>query len=493
MKSTPYSEGSPSARICFIGEAPASFEMLERKPFCGPTGKLFNELLHEGGILRGTSSIQNASRRPIKNKAEMASIITTKGLTEKGRAIQKDLLHRLEEYSANVYVPMGNLALCMLSDMYGITKYRGSAYEIPVNKESFRKFVPTIHPAATIHGAYIDKYTIANDFRFAKAQSGSNNLSLTPREMHINPTFNEVVAYLNRLNSENMTFACDIECLWHQVSCISFSHDPSYAICIPFFRTPHPWSEDQEVHIWKLIAQLFDNDLCTAVFHNAMFDVSFLYLQNNIRFNCRIECTMNMHRILYPDFAASLQFVTSTYTDMPYYKDERKIWSKPWVDPDQFYRYNCKDSLATIDIYHQLRAEIDADPNMLWTYNETMSNFWPCLYMMARGLQLDLLALAEMKKQISAELEIKVSELTTASDYEFLYTSPKQVMKYFYDHKGCHPYVDKKTRKPTSDDEAMARIYRKYNLIEARLVQECRALRKLYGTYLDLDYDTARS
>jgi len=485
---TPYSEGSPSAKICFIGEAPANYEMLHQKPLVGPTGKIFDELLHQADIYRATSSIQNVCRRPISKKHGLTD--SKNRLTEKGLAVQRDLFTRMENHSANVYVPMGNLALAMLSDYSGITKYRGSAY---IGHEG-RKLLPTIHPAATIHGKYIDKYTIASDLKTAKAESSHSDLTLMPRTMEINPSFPTVVKYLTALNEEDATFACDIECLWHQVSCLSFSRSPEHALCIPFFGTPHPWSESEEAEIWRLIARIFDNPACTAVFHNAMFDVSFLYLQNMMRFNCTVHCTLIMHRILYPDFPASLQFVTSVYTDMQYYKDERKIWSKPWVDPDTFYRYNCKDSLATITAFPQLHAEIQKSPGMRWTYNETMSNFWPCLYMMAHGIQLDLDNLGRMKVKIDAELKAKTEELNRASDngHEFLYTSPKQVMEYFYGHKGCHPYVNRKTGQPTSDDEAMARIHRKYNLPEARLVQECRALRKLFGTYLDITFDQDR-
>ena len=83
-----------------------------------------------------------------------------------------------------------------------------------------------------------------------------------------------------------------------------------------------------------------------------------------------------------------------------------------------------------------------------------------------------------------------MQELNDTADYPFNPGSFKQCMEYFYDHKGIAPYTNRKTGKPTTDDKAMARIFRKFELPEARLVQECRSLGKLLGTYLEVEYDS---
>jgi DNA polymerase I-like protein with 3'-5' exonuclease and polymerase domains len=198
---------------------------------------------------------------------------------------------------------------------------------------------------------------------------------------------------------------------------------------------------------------------------------------------------MIAHRVLYPDFSAKLQFVVSNYTDMPFYKDDKKIWSKPWVDPDQFYRYNARDAICLPEIWDALSLELQGNEGLQWTYNETMSNFNPCLYMMSRGILLDTDVLNTVKARVRIEHEDKLKELNEAADYEFNPGSPKQCVEYFYGHKGITPYKNRATNKPTTDDKAMSRIFRKFELPEARLVQEARALAKLLGTYLEVEYD----
>ncbi len=489
MRSTPYSEGDPSSKICFIAEAPSTFEVMHCKPLVGPSGKVHNDLLHEAGIIRATCSTVNVIKHKIPNTKPW---INGKGqLTEKGQQAARELKARLGGYKANIYVPLGNLALACMTGHGQITKHRGSIYESTLL--AGRKVLGTFHPASVLpgRGPYINRYTIVSDYRKATREAGFPEIRRKERTLLINPTFTQVEAYLERLLHPNGSiFGCDIECLNDEVSCIAFALSDTLAICIPFYGDC--WAEDEEAYIWHKMAKIFAHRKNTAILHNAMFDTSFMWLQNHMRFHCKLVCTMIAHRVLYPDFSAKLEFVCSNYTDMVYYKDDKKIWSRPWVDPDQFYRYNAKDSVCLLDIWSALLPELKANPALLWTYNETMSNFNSCLYMMSRGIQLDIDVLNVVKKQVGIESEDKLKELEEASDYQFSPTSPKQCVEYFYEHKGIAPYMDRKTNKPTTDDKAMSRIFRKFELPEARLVQECRALRKLLGTYLEVEYDDDR-
>jgi DNA polymerase I-like protein with 3'-5' exonuclease and polymerase domains len=348
----------------------------------------------------------------------------------------------------------------------------------------------TFHPASVLpgRGPYINRYTIVSDYRKAVRESEFRGIQRKERHLLINPTFAQVDQILESLNHpDGRVFGCDIECLNDEVSCIGFAPNDKLSLCIPLYGDY--WNEDQEAYIWHAMAKVFANPKNTAIFHNAMFDTSFMWLQNSMRFKCKIVCTMVAHRILYPDFSAKLQFVVSNYTDMPFYKDDKKIWSKPWVDPDQFYRYNARDAICLPEIWEALSAELDYNQGLCWTYKETMSNFDPCLYMMSRGILLDTDVLNTVKARVRIEHEDKLKELNEASDYEFNPGSPKQCIEYFYGHKGITPYKNRATNKPTTDDKAMSRIFRKFELPEARLVQEARALAKLLGTYLEVEYD----
>lgn len=486
MRSTPYSEGDPKAQICFIAEAPSTFEILHSRPLVGPAGKIHNECLHEAGIIRATTSTVNVIKHKIKDTKPW---INGKGqLTDKGHAAAKELKARLGGYKANIYVPLGNLALACMTGFGAITKHRGSIYDSTLL--AGRKVMGTFHPASVLpgRGAYVNRYTIVSDYRKAVRESTFPEIKRKERTLLINPSFAQTDQILEHLlHPDGRTFGCDIECLNDEVSCIAFAPSEKLSLCIPLYGDY--WSDTQEAYIWAKMAKVFAHPKNMAIFHYAMFDTSFMWLQSRIIFLCKVFCTAIAHRVLYPDFSAKLQFVTSNYTDVQYYKDDKKIWSKPWVDPDRFYRYNAKDAIVLPEIKDALWKELEANPALKWTYLETMSNFNACLYMMSRGIQLDTDVLNVTKEKVKLEHEAKLEELNNAAEYPFSPSSPKQCCEYFYDHKGISPYTNPKTRKPTCDDKAMARIFRKFELPEARLVQECRALAKLLGTYLEVEYD----
>ena len=43
-------KGKLSASIAFVGEAPGKKEALKGEPFCGPSGSLLKELIHQNGL-----------------------------------------------------------------------------------------------------------------------------------------------------------------------------------------------------------------------------------------------------------------------------------------------------------------------------------------------------------------------------------------------------------------------------------------------------------
>src|SRR5262245_24096807 len=57
---TVFGEGSPEAKVVFVGEQPGSDEDLAGKPFGGPAGKLLDKCLVEAAIERDEVYVTNA-------------------------------------------------------------------------------------------------------------------------------------------------------------------------------------------------------------------------------------------------------------------------------------------------------------------------------------------------------------------------------------------------------------------------------------------------
>ncbi|KKL25531.1 hypothetical protein LCGC14_2404350, partial [marine sediment metagenome] len=299
----------------------------------------------------------------------------------------------------------------------------------------------------------------------------------------------EILDFLTHIMQEVKEVGFDIEVFNHQISCLSFSIDERTSMSIPFVDEGDRWDERTEADIWLAIARVLENAAIAKIMCYGMFDASFILSTNNIHIKGDIRDVYLASRILYPDFPASLQFLTSLYTDQPYYKDDRKLWNRIREDPITFWLYSARDSVVLPQIWEELSSELLADPDYQRMYDRTIALWEPCLYMMTNGIRINVEALKELKAEVTYELEIKAADLEKASDYTFNPNSPKQCLQYFYEHKNIRPYISRRTGKPTCDDKALTRIIRRYNLPEARLAQDIRGLGKLLNTYLDLQYD----
>ena len=346
----------------------------------------------------------------------------------------------------------------------------------------------SVHPSACLRGNYLWKYLIIADLKRAKDERKTAMLNLPERDIKIRPSLPQVIQYMNYCR-EVGRFATDIEVINHQVSCFSLSPFPSEAMVVPLMHEYGDyWCEDEEAEIWKLFNGLMNDPDIEKVNQNLIgFDAPFLLLQNHIHTCGTMRDNMIAQSVLYPEFNKGLDFQASIHTREPYFKDEGKMWKDQGGDYPTFWRYNGKDSCVALECWDVLAQEM-TDRDMWHTYNEHEDMAQVIMYMTARGLKVDWDRLQETNVKIAEEINDKMAALGEVADYPFNPNSPVMCKRYFYEHKGLPPYKSK-AGTPTTDDTAMSRIFRKTGLPEAKLVQEIRSLKKLKGTYLEVEVD----
>jgi uracil-DNA glycosylase len=496
LANSPYEEGTPDRKICILAEAPAHNEIRANQPLVGMSGILFNECLHAASIVRAECYILNVFPYEVfKDKTDnkifnrQGDLLWTAkgGFTAFGMQEASTCLKKLERSQANVTVPLGGVALSLLYGDSRIMKWRGSILESNHKAIRPRKIVPTLHPAYSLRGNYPARFTIQADLRRVREESTTKQILLPQRELIIDPAYNEVIAFLSDLK-KTKRFATDIEVVNHQISCLSFAPSPSLSMSIPLLDSGNRprWTEEQEAEIWLSIAEVMEDDQIEKINQNILFDIAFELEQNNIFTRGTTHCTMCLQHILYPDFPKGLDYICSIRTREPYYKDDGKIWQKPWVDLDRFWTYNAKDSAVALEAFDDAYTEIEGYE---WTYQRTLDLFRPLMFMMVKGIKVDRARLARTNTEIKARIASLEKELRDVAEWDFNPGSPKQCQEYFYVTKGIKPYVSSKTGSITCDDKAMARIYKRYQLPEAKLVQEIRSLRKLHSSYLEVGID----
>lgn len=513
-KATPYEEGNPDSDIVFLGEAPGRVELRFGKPLVGPSGEVFNDCLRVAGIPRSRAYILNVWPFQVwKDKKGNSEYFypyhsprneedllwrSGKGFTEYGLEQAQETIERLQACSANVIVTLGQQAMDLaLGIPWKIMKYRGSILEGRHDRVGgheylgqARKVIPTVHPAATLHGTYLWRHLIIADMNKAKMEMETAKLELPDRNLIIRPTFDAVLEYIQTCREQGIV-ATDLEVINHQVSCFSLSCHPMEAMTVPLTNDwgEDYWTLDEECQIWTAYAELMGDPKVQKINQNIIgFDAPFLLLQNDIHTKGFLGDTMIGQHIMYPDFPKGLDFICSVRTREPYYKDEGKMWKGFGGDIEQFWRYCGKDACTALEAWYDIAEEMTKGD--FWqTYNMTAEMNDCLMFMTVCGLKVDQERLEETRKDIEQKIEEKIEELEKTADYVFNPNSPKQCKDYFYEHKGCHAYVNAQGSIST-DDKAMSRIYRRYNLPEAKLVQEIRNLRKLKSTYLDVQLDS---
>ncbi len=163
-------EGSHTAEIMFIGEAPGKNEAKTGRPFCGRAGKVLDELLKSVGIERKDVYITNIVKdRPPKNRDP---------LPEEINLYAPFLDREIEVIKPKVIATLGRFSMQYVMNRYGlerelapISTLHGKVFDINFSAKggpaSGGKFIPLYHPAAAIYNQAL-LTTLKQDFQILK-------------------------------------------------------------------------------------------------------------------------------------------------------------------------------------------------------------------------------------------------------------------------------------------------------------------------------------
>lgn len=158
--------------------------------------------------------------------------------------------------------------------------------------------------------------------------------------------------------------------------------------------------------------------------------------------------------------------------------------------------YNGLDSAITLQCWNEIEPDLGLYRS---TYDFTQRLIEPLMFMMTKGIMVDHDKLKVVKEDTNVRINEKQLELNRLAGRELNPNSPKDVQAYFYIEKGVPPYTKpvkvggRTESRVTTDDKAMQRLARgtstRPGFKEAKLIQELRGLRKLLGTYLEINFD----
>lgn len=157
----------------------------------------------------------------------------------------------------------------------------------------------------------------------------------------------------------------------------------------------------------------------------------------------------------------------------------------------KFLEYSCLDSACMVEIRDAFWEDL-SEQGFGSAYQMTIDLLPVLTFMQTRGIKVDMEAMLKTKYEILAQTAEKQRKLNQLCGRELNVNSPKDCQKYFYLELGIEPYYNE--GKVTVDDTALQRLARgtakRPGIHQAKLVQDIRGLDKLYGTYLDIEFDS---
>jgi len=498
---TPPSGPTSNVLMALVGEQPGVEEVRNGRVFCGPAGRELDVELRMAEVNRLDCYITNVIkdllhplRYYISIPDKMSKVVE---VSKEGELYIEALKQELEEVRPNVVVCVGAVSTYVLTSRRGIYRWRGSVVESTLIPGL--KCIPTLHPATVIppKSVFLNRYLIAEDLKKAKAESYTPNIRYVGRNRIIEPNYYETMTFLNiclENGRKGSVIDIDIEVVNEELSCISFAYDPQNAISIPFFGpNGNYWTVEQEADIMMKIAEIYEDGRITKRGQNHIFDANFLLSKYGIRFRGEFHDTMIAQKILFPDFKADLGFITTMYTDIPYYKDDGKKWMKvggPW---EEFWNYNANDSLVTAEAGPKQLKDLELQGN-IEVYDRQRKVVSPLLYMQERGIRVDVDGMKKEAERTEDLIREKEQELWERVGYSINYNSPKQLMEYFYEQLGVKPYKKRNSKGQyvdTTDENALKRLAKGTSTRppypEAQMILDLRGLVKRRSTYLELN------
>lgn len=348
----------------------------------------------------------------------------------------------------NLIIPTGELGFRWLTGIEGIRKFRGS---VVLSKEGFGsdkqiKVLPILGPQPYLNNEYELRWVTKIDL--SKIPKYCND-SLPPENRHniwIAKSSSALRTFLERAYNPDGILVFDIETFMGIPTCISFCFDGNESVCIPF--TDKTIDRDNRVLMIQLIAQVLASPI-KKVNQNIKYDWKVLsrfgFHVNNV-----VGDTLLAASCIYPELPKNLGFLTSIYTDLPYFKDEGKMFDPSKHERSRFYLYNAKDSLSTYQIYQEQLGELEEFGTK--PVYESLVKLMPLYIKMEdRGFRIDQEGQMRLKAKYESLFNIRVNKLRRLlNNHHFNPLSAQQSHTVVYDVLG---YEKDKRVKGTGEEE----------------------------------------
>lgn len=424
--------GNPAAPIVLVGESPGYQEIQAGKPFVGPSGELLTKCLP---IPLDDCYVLNALECQPKGKNQ--------GNMEKAvKSCRGRLMELIKAHPRKIIITLGGSAIQALTGDYDlkVTKVRGKVFKSELAEHGI---LATIHPAYILRGGGNIKHMrqdiitaleivggtstrqyIDPRFKLLSTEQGAKNLAKALKLQTVVAADIETGAPIPKDPKEiamgGFNFRKD------NILSVAVCWDPELVYIIPGKHT-------------HLLKEAFEHPGTEYVWHNGKFDIRFIREKkvmarvdhDTMLLNYCLDETRGVH---------DLEQVASNLLGCPSWKKmlEEHIpkvgASYSYIPLPVLHLYQAKDTSATLQIFHHLRAKVAADKHSEKLYTQIMIPASEMLYWVEkRGFYVDWVWQERNKIRLEVEIEKLKEEINGIVGYSINPNSSKQVCRYVYD------------------------------------------------------------
>jgi uracil-DNA glycosylase family 4 len=397
-------DGSPSSQIVIIAEYPGDTEVALKRPLVGASGRYLWQELEKIGVRRTQCYITNVIKRKVtSDQREKLSVPA-----EERRKWGAVLAQELSQLSNAKYVLLlGGTALESITGHSGIKKWRGSVLNFTQEMGFCQngQMLITYNPAFILRDPTTEVPFKMDLARFKRVINGTYKPHLITA--HINPSKHQAIDYIRSLRAARLPVSFDIETISNETACIGFANNAHEGMCINFrsHDNPNRFDITDEMAIRLAIAELFADSQIEFIAQNGNFDSYWLRYKDRIKVSIHYD-TLLAHHTLYPTLPHNLGFLTTAYTEHPYYKDEKDSW-RDLGSIDQYWEYNVKDCCITRAVYQGTKAELESTNLYPFFKNHVMQLQPHLVEMTTNGILID----SSLRETISKDLTEKLESL----------------------------------------------------------------------------------
>lgn len=293
--------------------------------------------------------------------------------------------------------------------------------------------------------------------------------------------------------------AVDIETRNPNISFIGFAWDTRNALVIPFINPDGTsyWKVDEEVELVKAIRKLLMHENFLLIGQNFQYDLQYIATRWGFAPKIYRDTMVEAHVLFTKGLSLDLAFLASLYCKWyRYWKQDGKDFHKSfktYEDWKTYCLYNGYDNCFTFEV-NQMLAQLHKrrGEDLPILFQRQMQNI--VVKPVLKGIRFNRV----LQQQWRREYEVKIGEYkawllymipqerVNAAGKSFWFDSPTQMSFLFYKQLGVDPVISKKTKRPTTDDDALIVIGKKEPILKivCDVLRTYRSVMQFYNLYL---------